>query len=123
MKQVQRFVVVGTSNTVFTYLIYIALNFVMAYWIAFTVSFAAGILFSAALNSRYSFGVSLKVRAIVRFALFCFVSYGVSLQLVIFLVERLAIHEALAPLIVVVALLPLTFLGSRAALTGQLRGP
>ena len=120
LKQIRRFVVVGGSNTVFTYLFYQLLNLFMGYRLAFTLSFAAGVLFSAFFNARYSFTVGLSPRALLRYAVFYLISYGLGLQILIFCVEVLHIHEALAPLIVVGVMLPFTFLGSRTALTGQL---
>ena len=68
----------------------------------------------------YSFSIGLGLRALLRFTAVCLISYYLGLQVLIFCVEVLHIHEALAPLIVAAVMLPFTFVGSRAALTGQL---
>ncbi|MDP7604920.1 MAG: GtrA family protein [Alphaproteobacteria bacterium] len=120
MKQARRFVAVGIANAAFTYLLYQLLNVFVIYEIAFTISFATGVLFSAFFNARYSFSIGLGLRALLRFTAVCLISYYLGLQVLIFCVEVLHIHEALAPLIVAAVMLPFTFVGSRAALTGQL---
>ena len=119
MRQVRRFVFVGGANTGLTYLLYLLLNLFLIYEIAFTISFAAGVLFSAFFNARYSFSTGLGLRALLRFSALCLINYYLGLQILIFCVEELHIRQALAPLIVVAIMLPLTFFGSRATLTGQ----
>ncbi len=91
MKQARRFVAVGIANAAFTYLLYQLLNVFVIYEIAFTISFATGVLFSAFFNARYSFSIGLGLRALLRFTAVCLISYYLGLQVLIFL-RRGAAH-------------------------------
>ena len=119
-KEVQRFLVVGTSNFVFSYTIYLIANIFLSYSLAFTISFAAGILFSAYWNSRISFSTPLTSRRLAIFAVVCVINYLVGLLILNFLVETIGVYESLAPILVIIAMIPLSFMGTRLALVGSL---
>ena len=118
-QQFVRFLQVGVANTVATYVLYLALIQVMPYVIAYSATFVVGVLFSAWLNARYSFTNRLTGRTLVRFIIVYLVNFALGLQLLIFCVEVMAIHKALAPLLVLAVFTPINFLSSRLALTGQ----
>lgn len=116
--ELRRFIIVGFANTAFTYAVYLAVNVWTSYVIAFTVSFSSGILFSAILNSRYSFSVSLRAKNLLLFAIICVVNYIIGLYLLRYLIDTLGVHESIAPLIGIVILIPISFAGARLTLAG-----
>ncbi|MEA2985764.1 MAG: hypothetical protein QOD94_2018 [Alphaproteobacteria bacterium] len=120
LTQVPRFIGAGAINTLATFLLYQMLLFLVPYKVAYTLSFAAGILLSAVFNSRLVFRTTLNWRALLRFTTVTLVTYVIGLNLVVVLIENLGVPPAIAPLFVVVLLLPLSFFGTRIALgTGK----
>jgi len=116
----KRFLIIGFCNFIFTYIVYVLVNLIVAYTIAFTVSFASGILFSAFLNSRYSFSTKLTVRRMTIFTFVCLINYFIGLAILQLYVEFFGIHEVIAPMLVIVVMVPISFVGTRLALVGSL---
>ena len=122
-REASRFVGVGALNTLLTFLLYQALLFAVPYQVAYTLSFAAGIVFSAVVNARVTFGTTLTARTGLRFAAFYLFNYGLGLALLTVLVEFGGISPVIAPVLAIVLLLPVSFFGSRIALLGKARHP
>jgi putative flippase GtrA len=119
-KEAQRFFIIGICNFFFTYVIYLTVNLFTSYTLAFTVSFGAGILFSAHWNSRVSFSTPLTARRLAIFTVVCVINYFIGLQILKFAIVSLSIDEALAPILVVAAMVPVSFVATRLALVGSL---
>jgi putative flippase GtrA len=119
-KELQRFVVVGLGNLVFFYAVYMLVNIFASYAVAFTASFGTGILFSAYWNSRFSFATPLKTKRLAAFTIVCVINYFIGLQILKFLIETLGIDEALAPILVMAVMVPISFVGTRLALVGSM---
>jgi putative flippase GtrA len=111
-----RFVGTGAVNTALTFVTYQLLLLVIPYWLAYTLSFAGGIVFAALVNARLVFEVRLRLGNGVRFAFFYVVSYLIGLALLSLLVAGVGIPAALAALIIIPIMLPINFFGSRIAL-------
>jgi putative flippase GtrA len=122
MKEARNFVIVGIGNLFFSYTIYLMMNLVTTYTLAFGVSFFSGVLFSAYCNSRYSFSARLTAARLAVFTVVCLVNYFIGLQFLKWFVEGLGIHEAAAPILVIAVMVPISFLGTRLALVGSLTG-
>ncbi len=120
-RQFVRFVQVGVTNTVGTYLLYLALILILPYVAAYSITFVVGVLFSAWLNARYSFTTRLTGRTLVRFIFIYVINFMLSMQLLIFCVEILDIPQTIAPLVVLAVFTPINFFSSRLALTGNWR--
>jgi putative flippase GtrA len=119
MRQLVSFVVVGALNTGLTYVLYLLFLLIGPYWLAYTLSYLAGIVFSAFANSTFVFASSLTMGIITRYGLLYSSSYLVGLGLLVLCVRFIGIPEALAPLLVVGVMIPVNFLVSRFALTGH----
>jgi putative flippase GtrA len=113
-----RFFSVGVLNAAGTLLIYQILVGFLGYVLAYAVSFASGVVFSAAANSRFVFGSQLTLARFARFAIFYCMSFVVSLLFLKVLVEQAGLHPRWAPFIVAAAMAPLNFLGARYFLGG-----
>ena len=118
-RQFVRFLQVGVTNTVGTYLLYLALILILPYVIAYSITFVVGVLFSAWLNARYSFTTRLTGRTLIRFVVIYLINFLLSMQLLIFCVERMDIPQAIAPLVVLAVFTPINFFCSKLALIGN----
>ena len=118
-RQFVRFLQVGVTNTVGTYLLYLALILILPYVIAYSITFVVGVLFSAWLNARYSFTTRLTGRTLIRFVVIYLINFLLSMQLLIFCVERMDIPQTIAPLVVLAVFTPINFFCSKLALIGN----
>jgi putative flippase GtrA len=110
------FLIVGAANTVLTLLIYELLIFWIPYGIAYTLAFAAGLVFALTANARFAFATRVTAPRAVRFTLFYLISYALGFGLVAFLIELVHVPAALAPAAALVITVPLNFFGSRVTL-------
>jgi len=117
--RVLRFVVAGAVNTGLSWLAYLALLRVTGYRVAFTISFVLGILLSYALNARFVFRRPVEWGSFLRFPLVYLVQYLAGLLLVSLLVEWLRIEAWIAPLLVLVVTIPLTYVLTRAVFAAR----
>ena len=108
-----RFVVVGILNSALTYALYVLLNMVLAYQVAYAISFSAGIFFSAQLNSKFTFKTKLNTWKLARFCFIYFLNFCVGLGLLSILVDYLQWSDVTAPVLVLLATTPIGFLGSK----------
>jgi putative flippase GtrA len=116
-----KFVAGGLLNTTVTYAIYLLLLPFIPYTFAFFLAYAAGILVSYWFNSRIVFEVRLSLKGLVFFPVVYVVQFLVSVVSLRVLVEMFNVSEKLAPLVVVVAMVPVTYLLSKAVLLWSAR--
>ncbi|MEB3370439.1 GtrA family protein [Saccharopolyspora mangrovi] len=114
--QFGRFALVGGANTSVHWAVYLALWLVLPYLLAHVLATAAATLCSYALNCRFTFRVPPTGRSLLLFPLASAVLLGVSTAAVALAVTVFGVDPRLAPL-VGFALVPVTFVASRAALT------
>ncbi|MGI8677505.1 MAG: GtrA family protein [Jatrophihabitans sp.] len=76
---VRRFVLLGGTNTVLTFALFTALQHVTEVAVAYTVAFAAGLIFATALTALVVFGVRTTLRRRLTFAGCYLVIYGLGL--------------------------------------------
>ena len=111
--QVLRFLVVGGSNTLITYAIFIVLGLFIAPWIAYTIAFAIGLVWVAFGSSRYVFRADFSLKRVAIFIGCNLVVYGLG-QVLIRLVQPHGLVElVLTSLLVLAVTAPLTFLIGR----------
>lgn len=114
-----RFLVAGGFNTAVTYLVYLgALQFV-PYRVAYSTSFAVGIFLGYAVNTWFVFKAPWNWRKMLAYPLVYLMQYLVGLLMLSLLVESGWVDKRLAPLIVVILTLPLTFVASRYLIKGK----
>ncbi|HVF71508.1 MAG TPA: GtrA family protein [Chthoniobacterales bacterium] len=112
------FILVGGANTGLTYLLYLALLRIASYPLAYSASFVAGIFLSYYLNARFVFKAPLRIRQALQYPAVYVVQYLLGLGLLYLLVERIRLSPALAPLLIVVLTIPVTFVLSRYVIRG-----
>ena len=108
-----RFILVGGLNTLTVYAAYLALLPVIGYVIAYSVSYVAGIFFAYLLSALFVFRRPLNWRHAIQYPLVYVVQYGLGMSLTTVLIECLHLREEYVPVLVIVAMLPFTFLIAR----------
>lgn len=108
-----KFLLAGGTNTAITYGLYLLLNLVMPYAWAYSMAYVVGVSISYVLQAKWVFHVELSWKNFMAFPLVYVVQWLIGLLLLAFLVERFSLHENIAPLVVIVLTLPVTFLMSR----------
>lgn len=111
-----RFLLGGGINTAFTYGVYIALNLVMGYQSAYLIAYSMGVVFAYWFNAVLVFRVPLSWKGFFSYPLVYVIQYGASALLLGALVEVGSVSETLAPLVVTVGMVPLTYVLSKRVL-------
>ena len=109
----------GGINTVITYGLYLALNLVFSYRIAFTASYVIGIVFAYFYNSLVAFKSPLSLKKFLQFPAVYLAQYLLSIGLLEVFVRALNVDERLAPVFVLVIVTPVTYLLSKLILKGK----
>lgn len=117
--QASGFLVVGALTTIGTFCLYQILILVLPYWLGFTLSYAAGIAFSFAMNSKVVFKVGMASAKAIRYVVVYLASYVLSLALLTLAIEWLGMSEVWAPIPVIVIMTGLNFLAVRFVLTRE----
>lgn len=111
--EIVRFVVAGGINTALTLALYWLLLEWLEYRLAYTASFAAGVISGFALNTYVVFRVRWSWMRLMAFPSVHFVNYVAGLAIVWLGVRVLGIDERIAPVVAAVAIIPLNFLMTR----------
>lgn len=114
LTEILRFLAVGILNTTLCYGGYLLLLHWLRYEIAYTIAYLAGIALSYVLNALIVFRQPLRRRAALRYPLVYIVQFLLGLVLLKVLIEFCGIANWLAPALVIVLTIPVTFLMSRA---------
>ena len=117
--EVIRFLITGATNTALGYLIYLAFLLVLPYTAAYSISYVIGIFVSYALNTAFVFKERWSWKRFAAFPLVYVVQYLLGLALLALLVEKAGVPKTLAPLVIVIIILPVTFFLSRFVIRGK----
>lgn len=104
------FLVVGSVNTVLSYLIYRVLLLVFSYSVAYTAAYLSGIVISYFLSARWVFKQPPGWRSFFRFPLVYVVQYLSGLVLMYVFIELFHVPAWLAPLVLLPITIPLSFI-------------
>ncbi|WP_188248455.1 GtrA family protein [Stenotrophomonas maltophilia] len=118
---IARFLAGGVLNTGSTFVLYWLLLLVVEYRAAYAISFAAGILLSYLINTRFVFRTSHSLRKVILFPLVYLAGYFAGAIVLQFSVVHLGVDTRIAPLLSVCATLPLTYVLSKLILTWERR--
>lgn len=108
-----RFLLAGSVNTVFSYIIYLVLSNIMGYQLAYLIAFILGVIFSYWLNARMVFNAPLSWRGLFAFPLVYLVQYAVSAASLELFVGYLNLSYVVAPLIVTILMVPVSYVMSK----------
>jgi putative flippase GtrA len=108
-----RFIICGAVNTAASYVIYLALLVFVSYLFAYTISYILGIFTSYYLSARFAFRQKLRLSTALQYPAVYLFQYLFGVGLLYILVDWLGVGKRMAPVIVVLLAVPLTFLMSR----------
>jgi putative flippase GtrA len=109
LKRFIGFVGVGVINTLATYFLYLIISQFISYQIAYAIVFFLGIGLSFWLNAHYVFNSDKTILRYILFALIYLFQYILAQYLLRVLVERFAVPYTLAPILLTLGFLPLTY--------------
>lgn len=107
-----RFLLVGATNTLFSYVLYLLLLLAMSPQLAYTLSYAAGIVLSYFLNVHFVFKKKPSLASFLKFPFVYLLQYGLGL-VVLTLLIKFGIDPRLAMAGVILVTIPVTFVASR----------
>jgi putative flippase GtrA len=115
--QLLRFLIVGGTNTLITYAIFVALGLIIDPGIAFTIAFVIGLVWVTAGSSRFVFRGATSARRIAIFLGWYLFIYAIG-RLIVHLLDPQGVTALLlTSLAVLVVTTPLTFIGGRLIFT------
>lgn len=118
-KEFSKFILVGVTNTVVTYIIYLLFLMLFEYNIAYGISYLSGIVISFVLNGKFVFKASLTIGKALKYPLVYIVQYVINLVVLNVLIEYISINEKVAPLLVIIISIPITFIMSKTILKNK----
>lgn len=116
LKKWALFLVGGGLNTALTYGIYLTLNLFIEYQTSYIIAYIAGVLFSYLFNSKIVFELKKTLKGLLIYPSVYIVQYILSASLLHVLVETFKVPKEMAPLIIIIALLPITYILSKTIL-------
>ncbi|MDR3018043.1 MAG: GtrA family protein [Delftia acidovorans] len=120
-KPISRFLIGGVINTGVSYSCYLLLKMVFSYQLAYALSYVIGILFSYWFNAKVVFSVPMSWRGFFAYPLVYVVQYLLSALMLEGIVVKLSIKDSVAPLLVTIIMVPVTFSISKAILTWKVK--
>jgi putative flippase GtrA len=114
-----RFIVWSGVNALAGYLIYALLLLFLPYLVAYSFAYACGILLSYFLNSKLVFNRELKLSKALKYPLVYVVQYLVGTISLYVLVRFRGVNKFLAPAVVVLLTIPLTYFLSKRVVEGK----
>lgn len=114
-----RFILFGGINTLAGYLIYALLLRFFPYLVAYSIMYILVVSGSYILTSKFVFGQKLGLSKAVRYPLVYIVQYLLGIISLYFFVQVLNVNKLVAPLLVVMLAVPISFFLSRRIVKGR----
>lgn len=114
-----RFLLSGGLNTLITYGIYLVLLVILPYQLSYTLAYVSGIFISYGLNRAFVFRSHNGLSSVLLFPLVYLVQYCAGILVLWVSVAKLGIDEVIAPVIVIIVTVPLTFVLTRFVFLGR----
>ena len=111
-KQLVGFAITGTLSTLLMLGIYVGLNKIINYQYSYLVSYCLSVVALYFMNALWVFNQSVSVKSFLQFPLIYLLQYVVGAISLEFLV-KLGVSVTFAPVVVVIILLPVTFMLNR----------
>lgn len=113
VKEYANFLICGAANTVLTYALYALFMLAMSYKLSYSLSYVCGIIISYYLNSRFVFKEKVSFIKFIQYPVVYIVQYLLGIIVLYICVDILGVSKWLAPVVVIILSLPVTFLLSK----------
>jgi putative flippase GtrA len=113
LAEIARFLVGGATTTAISYALYLLLLQWLDYGIAYTISYVVGIFVSYGISTWFVFRTPWSWRSLMQFPIVYVIQYAIGIAVVWLGVEWLGLPPAVAPLLAIIASIPVTYLLSR----------
>lgn len=111
--QMIRFLILGGTNTLVTYALFVGLGLFISAWIAYTIAYMVGLAWTTLGSSRFVFRARFSARRVLVFTAWYLFMFGIG-QLVIRLLNPNEFTELVITSLIVLAITtPLIFIGGR----------
>jgi putative flippase GtrA len=104
-----KFLIVGSINTILTYLLYLWLLQSMSYRLAYSISFFIGIVIALILNAQFVYRVTITRTKLITYPIIYGLQYLFGLLVVSFAVNILGVSEKYALALSIFLSIPLMF--------------
>ena len=105
-----------------SYAIYVVLLLFLIYPVAYSLAYFLGIFISYYLNSRFVFKRDVRLVKAFQYPLVYLVQYLLGVSLLSVLIEIFSLNKFIAPALVIMITIPVTFFLSRFIIKGRLGG-
>jgi len=110
------FLFFGGLNTAITYLLYLLLSKVVHYQLAYLIAYITGIVLAYVLNLLFVFNEQSSLKKILSYPAIYIVQYLLGAALLYVLLHLLKLPNAVAPLLVAILLLPVSYVMNKKVL-------
>jgi putative flippase GtrA len=117
--EIYRFILWGGINTLSGYVIYACLLLFLPYLASYSIAFVLGIFTSYLVNSKFVFNQQLRLRKALKYPLVYVTQYVLGAASLFLLVHVFRMDKLLAPALVLMVTIPITFVLSRRVVTGS----
>ena len=114
-----KFLIAGAINSIISYFIYLGLLLFLPYMVAYTLSYAIGILFGYLLNALWVFRKVPKLVTATTYPLVYLLTYCFGIGLLWLLVEVILVPAEIAPLVVITLTVPIMYFSTKVIFTGN----
>lgn len=108
-KRFINFILFGGLNTIVTYLLYLLLSKKMHYQLAYLIVYIAGIVLAYVLNLFFVFNTRSSLKKIISYPFIYIIQYFLGAGLLYILLQLFSLSNMLAPLLVTIFLLPISY--------------
>jgi len=105
-----KFILGGLINTSITYFIFLALNFFVAYWLAYSAAFIIGVIISFAINRNFVFNENSGLKSFAVLLVFYLGLLAYNNAILYLLVSKTSLPEEIAVILVIALNVPISFL-------------
>lgn len=112
-----KFLIVGSTNTVLTYGIFIVGTFYLDTWIAFSLAYALGLLWTALMSSKWVFGSGTSPKNIIKFGAIHLILFLIGQSLIWFATFHGIQNKLLLSSIIIALTSPLSFFAGKFVFT------
>lgn len=108
-----RFLLVGATNTLISYALYLLLILLTPYLVAYSLSYCMGVVLSYFLNVRFVFRRQVSLASFLKFPLVYVIQYAVGAVTLWALVGKAEVAPGVAMIGVIATTIPVTYVASR----------